>query len=984
VDIEEAVGPVTTGVASEAVRFAVLGPVRAWRADVELDLGPRQQRLMLALLLVRADRATSPSEFVDLLWGHDAPASAVNVVHRYIGALRRVLEPDLPARASGRWLIRHPAGYQLDLAEDAVDLLRFRRLVDSARDAVKADDPQRAVSLFIQALGLSHGECAAGLGQASNASSVFSAVDQECVSVTLEVADTALRCGMAQQVLPILRGAAARDRFNEALQANLMQLLAAVGQQADAVGVYQEVRGHLADELGIDPGPALREAYASVLRQQPARPQQQDNAREDVPGADAEPPSAPPPAQPTPVVRPAQLPPDLSTFIGRQAESAQLLARVSSGRDTVLISAIDGMPGMGKTTLAVHWAHLVAEHFPDGQLYVDLRGFDPTGSVLDLAEALRAFLDALGMPTQRIPGSLAAQTGLYRSLLAGKRMLVVLDNARDIEQVRPLLPGTPGCLVIVTSRNRLTGLVASDGAHLVTLDVLSIEDARESLVRRLGAARVAADPRAADEIISLCARLPLALAIVAARATAHPQVPLASITAELREAHGSLDAFSDDSAGDVRAVFHCSYQLLSPPAARLFRLLSLHNGPDISRAAAGSLVGAPARELRTMVAELTRTGLLLEHQPGRYTSHDLIRAYAIELCGELDTDADRQETLGRMFDHYLHTAHAAHLLFAPHSRQRPPPTARPGVRPEPLADYPQALAWFGVEQHVLSAAVQNAADTGFGALAWQLALRLQQFHQHQGLYHDWSRTMGVALQAARAMGDVLGQAQTQRSLAGAYYFLGRTDESRALLEHTQELLTELGSSFEQAYVHSNLGTVLSRQGHLEDAVEHHEKALALYVAADHSRGQANALESIGSCHGQLGHHERAVTLIQQAMGLYRAAGDQLGEGNCWAGLGVSYSALGQHQQAARCRRRAIESYRRLGNRSDEADGLVSLGDSLRDAGDEAAARESWQQALVIFDELALPTATEVRARLSGLGEDVTCAEALTTATRRSP
>lgn len=957
----------TTGVTSEAVRFAVLGPVRAWRADVELDLGPRQQRLMLALLLVRAGRPISPAEFVDLLWGHDAPASAVNVVHRYIGALRRLLEPDLPARASGRWLIRHTAGYQLDTAEDAVDLTRFRGLVARARDAVRAGEPRHAVSLFTEALGLSRGECAAGLGQASNASPVFTAVDQECTGVTLEVAAVALDCGMASQVLPVVRAAAARDRFHEALQAHLILLLAAVGQQAEAVGVYHQVRGHLADELGIDPGRGLRDAYESVLRQHHHEPGATDT---DTPSIE----------QTMPLVRPAQLPPDLSTFIGREVESAQLLARVTSGRtqqDTVLISAIDGMPGMGKTTLAVHWAHLVAEHFPDGQLYVDLRGFDPSGSVMDPAEALRAFIEALGMPTQRIPDSLAAQSGLYRSLLAGKRMLVVLDNARDIEQVRPLLPGTPGCLVIVTSRNRLTGLVAAEGAHLVTLDVLSIEDARESLVRRLGTARVAADPLAADEIIALCARLPLALAIVAARATAHPQVPLASITAELREAHGSLDAFSDDSAGDARAVFYCSYQLLSPQAARLFRLLSLHNGPDISRAAAASLVGAPARELRTMMAELTRTGLLLEHQPGRYTCHDLIRAYAIELCGELDSEEDRQATLGRMFDHYVHTAHAAHLLFQPHYEPTTPPEALPGVRAEQLTEYSQALAWFGVEQHVLSAVVQNAADTGFGDRAWRLALRLQQFHQRQGLYHDWASVMTVGVQAAKDVGDIAGQAHTQRSLAGAYHFLGRNDEARALLEHTQELYTELGLSFEHAYVHSNLGAVLGRQGHYEQAIRHHEQALELYLAADHQKGQANANEGMGWCHGQLGRHEQAVTLIHKAMGLYRANGDHNGAGNCWAGLGASYSALGQHQQAARCRLRAIELYRRLGNRADEADGLASLGDSLLDAGDQEGARDAWLRSLAILDGLSLPSATDVRERIDRLDERPDCPQNLT-------
>jgi len=354
----------------------------------------------------------------------------------------------------------------------------------------------------------------------------------------------------------------------------------------------------------------------------------------------------------TRAVRPAQLPADLATFAGRRAEVARVSALLEEPAAGAML--IDGMPGAGKTTLAVHWARLVADRFPDGQLYVNLRGFDP-GGTLGPAEALSGFLPALGVAPQQVPADLDGRARLYRSLLAGQRVLVVLDNARDEAQVRPLLPGAPGSMVIVTSRNRLTGLVASDGASLLTLDVFSPADAREALTRRLGAAR-AAEPAAVEEIIARSGRLPLALALVAARAAAHPQFPLAAIAGELRDAQGSLDAFAGEGGTDVRVIFSWSYRMLSPLAARLFRLLSRQAGPEISLAAAASLAARPARPTRALLAELTRARLLTEYSPGRYSLHDLLRSYAAELCAETDPASHRDAATARLLGHYLHSA----------------------------------------------------------------------------------------------------------------------------------------------------------------------------------------------------------------------------------------------------------------------------------------------------------------------------------------
>ena len=337
----------------------------------------------------------------------------------------------------------------------------------------------------------------------------------------------------------------------------------------------------------------------------------------------------------------------------------------------IVITVITGTAGVGKTALAVHWAHRISDRYPDGQLYVNLRGFDPTGTAVAPAEAIRGFLDAFGVTPPQIPLSLQAQAALYRSLLAGRRVLILLDNAAEDDQIRPLLPGSPGCLVIVTSRNELRGLIVTEGAHPVDLDLLSTAEARQLLSRRAGESRVLAELPAADDIIALCARLPLALMLVAARAAAHPGFRLAALAAELREAGGSLDAFSgQDQATNVRAVFAWSYLRLSTPARRLFRLLGLHYGPDISTPAVASLAGMAREQIRPALAELARAHLVTERVPGRFAFHDLLRAYATELAGAHDSDDYRRAARRRMLDHYLHSAYRADELLS-QFRDRP-------------------------------------------------------------------------------------------------------------------------------------------------------------------------------------------------------------------------------------------------------------------------------------------------------------------------
>jgi DNA-binding SARP family transcriptional activator len=705
------------------VQFSLLGPVRAWRGPLEVDLGPGQQRAILALLLVRANQFVTTDDLVELLWEWNPPGSAVNVIHKYIGAIRRVLEPDLEARTSGRWLTRQGGAYRLAADKSMSDLIAFRRTVRTARSARASDRPADALDLLMEALGLRRGACGEGLELYGRHRDYFTAVDHEYTAAVAEAADAALACAQPMRMLPLLRRAGSDDPLNETLQARLMLLLAATGQQALALSHYQAVRKRLSDELGVDPGAEIRTAHGKVLRQELPTAVAGDQAEiasapgsVRLPGTQAARMSSPP-SMSAPPVPPAQLPADLPTFAGREPELSQVSKMLSPDSESPLVAicAIDGMVGIGKTTFAIHWARHVAKHFEDGQLYLNLHGFDSSVSAMTPVAALGALLHSLGLPAAHIPDDLDARAGMYRSVLAGKHVLIVLDNARDVEQVRPLLPGSPGCLVIATSRNPLAGLVMTDGARLLTLKLPSVRTAREMLEHRLGVDRVAAEPEAVEEIIQLCGRLPLALAIAAARAAAHLDFTLASIAADLRRTWGRLDAFGTAGvAADARTVFSWSYRHLTPQACRLFRLLSLQPAADITVAASASLLGGAPETASRLMAELISTALITEHQPGRYAFHELTRAYAAELSDSTDTETDRHEAVARLLDHYQHSSYAAQVELEPHREPIAPSPPLPGVTPEQFSDYASAVSWFAAERNVLNASVSLAAGSDFG------------------------------------------------------------------------------------------------------------------------------------------------------------------------------------------------------------------------------------------------------------------------------
>ena len=666
---------------------------------------------------------------------------------------------------------------------------------------------------------------------------------------------------------------------------------------------------------------------------------------------------------------PRQLPAAVTDFTGRAAELDTLTRMLDEadgrGPGTVVISAIGGTPGVGKTALALHWAHELAHRFGDGQLYVNLRGFDPSGTPASPTEAIRGFLDALDVPPGKIPPRPEAQTALYRGLVADRKMLIVLDNARDEQQVRPLLPPSPASLVLVTSRSQLTGLAAADGARLLSLDVLPHAEAVQLLTARVGAARAKAEPAAVAEIATRCACLPLALAVAAARAVARPGFPLSALAGELRDGAGRLDALdSGDPSASVRAVFSWSYQQLSAEAARLFRLLGLHPGPDISAQAAASLAACQEPAARRLLGELARAHLIGEHLPGRYAFHDLLRAYAAGQATESDSAPDRAAATSRLLDHYLHTTALASTVLYP--GREPVALAPPGANAvyERPADYRHALAWFEAERQVLLAAVTLADSDGRDVYAWQLAWSMKPFMEIRGHHHEYAALQRTALDATTRLGDIAGQAVCNRLLATALTNMGDYDQALGYCMTSLELCRRLGNRPGEARAYQDLCQLAGRQARYAEALGHAERALGLFRAVGNKSGEAASLNGAGWCHARLGDYVQAGEYSRQALTLSAEVGHRFLEGSSWDCLGFAEHGRGNLAAAADCYQRALTIFREVGGRWSEAEVLVRSGDTCHVAGELPQARDAWRQALTILEDLEHPDADRVRAKLA--------------------
>jgi DNA-binding SARP family transcriptional activator/tetratricopeptide (TPR) repeat protein len=931
-----------------SVDFRLLGEVEGYVNGRLIDVGHAQQRCVLVALLIEANRTVSVDDLVDRVWaGRRRPSHPVNALRTYLSLLRGAIS----AAGDEVVIARQAQGYRLSVDTDAVDLHRFHGLVDRARTE---QNDVAAAKLLEQALGLWRGEPFTDL-DALWLDTIRTTLVQQRHAAWLDLNDIRLRGGDHASLLPQLSDHVAEHPLDERLRAQYMLALHRTGKQTDALAQFEQIRRQLADELGIDPGSELQQLYQRILSA---------DSSLDL-GAAVAPRSAP-------YVIPRQLPPAPCLFAGRDDELRTLDAMLPSSGElgAVAIMAIQGSGGIGKTLLALNWAHRNVGLFPDGQLYVNLRGFDPSGEPRSPGDVVRGFLEALGVSPAAVPIDVDAQVALYRSLVAGKRMLIVLDNARDTAQAVPLLPGDSSCAVLVTSRHELTGLVSAHGAFRLKLGVLPDTDAGALLERRLGPIRVGDEPGAVAELLAYCGGLPLALSIVAARADAHPDFPLQTLAEELREMStrlGALDA--GELTTSLTAVLSSSYHALDEEAARAFGLLGLAPCPDISLSAAASLTGLPAARVRTVLRRLENAHLLQEHVPARYRMHDLIRLYAAECADKDQPDDVRAASLRRLADFYVHTAHAATLLLDPY--QELPPIALappdPAVVPDGLDSRDQALEWFAAEKAGLLSVVYRAADAGLDAHAWQLAWAVTDYFDLKGCWQDLSAVQRVALVTAQCRPGPAGRdamAHSYRALGRACARLGRLDESDEHFRRALTLFAELGSPAGEARSRLGLARVAELRAHYREALDHALLALDLLRDTGHPEWEARATNVVAWSYIQVGEHKRALDYCRQALTLFRGLDDPHGEANSWDTLGYAHHHLGRHRQAVPCHQRAIAIYREIGDRYYQATTEMHLADAHLAHGDQDAARSAWYRALRILDELGHPDADQVRTRLN--------------------
>ena len=957
------------------VEFGILGPLRVLGDDgKELVIRASRQRVLLASLLVRAGQVVSAETLAEYVWDGEPPPGSRTTLQSYVMRLRRLLGPQ-----AGLLIRTKAPGYLID-ADAELDFHHFERLRGEGQQAVANGDWERAVTVFGAALALWRGEALEDVPSDVLRHAEGERLTEARMVATELWAEAELRSGRARDVVPELSRLCAAHPHREGLHGLLMTALYRSGRRADALRAFVSVRRRLVDEVGVEPGPQLVELHARILADDPAlsdvavvagssqREAFDENTdsgpkeRSDTEGRPYQ------PSWGSSAVIPRQLPPTIRHFTGRYEELKALtkqLEEADEATGAVVITALGGMGGIGKTTLAVHWAHQTAAAFPDGQLYVDLRGFSPDATPLNPAEAVRGFLEALGVPPSRIPVSADAQYALYRSMVAGKRVLVVLDNARDAAQVRPLLPGTVSCMALITSRRRLTSLVATEGAQILDLDVFSRTDARELLVRQLGTLPTAYSATL-DELAELCSGLPLALSIAAARASGGPD-RLVEFVDDLRQERSRLDALNaGDQATDLRGVFACSYQHLDAPAARMFRMLGLHPGPDISLPAAASLAGYSLADVRRAVEDLTQAHLLTRSSSRRYALHDLLLAHATEKAGDLSA-AERDAAFRRMMDHYLHSGFAASRRLSPRRHKIMLGQLTPGTVVETPADAQQAVAWFEREIPVLFAVARRAAAIGLDTYAWQIPWTLHKYLHQTGRRQELISVGLMALTAATRTEDQDGQADIHADLGVNYSQLGAFAEGQAHLMRALELYTTAGNVAGQFNVHLKLAVTCEARGHPRDALDHALKSLKLSRLSEDPRYEGDALCTVGWFYALCGEFDQSLEYCQHSLRWFRAMGDRHGEAAVLDTLGYSHHHLGRHDQAIDYYQQALQLFRDVGDRYNEATILNHLGDVHEAVGAMETARDAWQQAFAIKDDLGHVDAEKLNAKIEGTG-----------------
>ncbi|MER6512725.1 BTAD domain-containing putative transcriptional regulator [Nonomuraea sp. NPDC001636] len=982
------------------LRFAVLGPVRAWREGQELDLGTPLQRSILGMLLLREGRAVTPAEMIDAVWGEDAPPRALGALRTYVSRLRTVLEPDRPARSRPELLTSIGRGYALRLPDNALDLTRFERGIAEAEAARKAGRLSAAAEGMRAALTLFEGEPLAG-AVGPYAEHQRDRLAERRVSVIETLMDLDLQLGGHAAVVSELIALTAEHPLRERLRAQLMLAYYRCGRQGDALNVFTETREALIDELGIEPGSELTALHQRILAADPALthvppPAAPAEQAAGEPAAEEEPPALELP-------RPAQLPAAVSDFTGRKEVAVRVhtLLSAQSSAEGVPVVALCGIGGVGKTTLAVHVAHAADDLFPDGQLYADLRGH--SDEVTAPESALGGFLRALGIPPDVIPDGLAERSALYRSLLSDRRILVLLDNARDADQVSPLLPGSPGCATIVTSRAKLADLPA---ARLIDLDVMEPDEALSLFSTVAGPERVAAEHGAAMDVVAACGFLPLAVRIVAARLAARPSWTVASLAPRLADEQRRLDELRVGNLA-VEATFALGYGQLEPAQARAFRLLSLPKGPDISIGAAAAVLAMNMYEAEELLESLVDMSLLEATAPGRYRFHDLLRLFARRVLDKTERPEDKTLALRRLLGFYLASSRSAHRL-AYEGSMIPDNLAVVGSGLT-FTTVDEAVAWLISEGDSLFAAINQAATTSTDGEqllpAADMLVAMEPLLEAGTHTREFDQGTRAVLAAALNLGDEAGELRSRYVLGRVLFAGNQLSESETHFRRVHELSETRGEKIVTGEVLNALAVVVGRQrrhtealtlfdaasryyrengvpagealvlsysardhlglGHAEDAIAAAEKGLAIFTEIGSGAGTARARYHLGIVLSRVGRLTEAVHHHAECLAFFRSSKQRVWEQRVCSRLAETFIAAGRYPDAVRHAEQALVVSREIGHPYGEALSLTVLGRALRGLGSAARSLDCLRQAYDVFTRLGAPEAGDLKLLLDG-------------------
>jgi DNA-binding SARP family transcriptional activator/tetratricopeptide (TPR) repeat protein len=904
--------------------FLVLGPLVASDQGRALDLGSRRrERCLLGLLLLEPGRAISVNRLIDLLWEGVPPADARRTLSSHVSRLRGLLDPDRSGRDGVR-LRNRGDGYLVEVLPDCVDAHRFRGLVERA---LQLPDPAERSRLLGDALALWRGPLLADVATEWLRQRIGTALAELRLSAIEAKLEADLACGRHVAAVAEAARVVGEHPFRERLTGLYMLALYRCGQHADALAQYRTVRGRLVEELGLDPGPELSAMHEAILRRDPAL---------DPPGHTTG--LAPSPNGPYP----AQLPAPPRSFAGRDRELRELDALLDAAEGRA-VAAIVGPAGVGKTALALQWAANARDRFPDGQLYLNLRGY-LAGEPVTPVDALGQLLRGLGVPADRVPVDVEEAAAAYRTLLAYRRMLVVLDDAYGVDQLRSLLPGTSTCAVLVTSRNRLTGLVVMDGAGRLALEPLAVEEAVALLRSVLGVARVAAEPVAAAELVDVCDGLPLALRISAANLYDHPDTTVEDLVRELRSGRLARLSVEDDPNSAVGTVLDASYGRLSPTARRVFRLLPLSPGPDVGLATVAALADTLTSDAGDTLAALVETHLVEEPLPGRYVMHDLVRAYAAERLDGDEPAEQRDAAVRRLVEWYVAVAEAVYRVAISHreplkltSRRRP---AEQSVAPDRNA----ALAFLDGERAGLAAATRLALDSGETELAWQLAHLLSGYFQLRGDGPDSLAVYEYGLAAAWRVRNDVAAAALHNSAGVANLILYRWQAALEDLGRARDLSRLIGDRDGEARALVNLARALDELGRFDEAVTTARRAIRLSRALGQQMRVGRAWNNMAYLHLRHGMLARALAYANRSLRIHREMGDRNGEAIVLDTLGLIHLAEGDQEAALARLQEALVALREAGNRAKEGDTLANVATAYQAGGDFAAAVEHFDLA----------------------------------------